>query len=153
MLDWLPAALKGVDTADKTGRTIGRLLRGRKGANRALLDEVRHNASVCWCYLDAEADLERSVEALRHDVYDRLAADGHDFNSVARGRIRPDPSLARSELRHLQDKRTEELLASIYDRIKALRLAHRLGAKPPRYTARFRNIQRRILLLLRHAAP
>ena len=152
MLDWLPAALKGVDTADKTGQTLARIIRGRKGANRALLDEVRHNASVCWCYLDAEADLERSIEALSHEVYDRLAASGHDFNSLARGKVRPDPSLARSELQSLQGKRTEEVLEAIYDRIKALRLAHRLGAKPLRYTARFRNIQRRILLLLRHAA-
>ena len=38
MLAWLPAALKGVDTADKTGRTISRLLRGRRGSNRELLD-------------------------------------------------------------------------------------------------------------------
>ncbi len=152
MLDWLPAALRGVDTADKTGRTIRGLLRGRKGANRALLDEVRHNASVCWCFLDAEADLDRSVSALRHEVYDRLAESGHDFNSLARGRIKNDPSLDGSELQSLQGKRTEDLLAAIYQRIKALRLAHELGARPLRYTARFRNIQRRILLLLKHAA-
>jgi hypothetical protein len=152
MLDWLPAALKGVDTADKTGRTISRLLQGRRGANRELLDEVRHNAGVCWCFLDAEADLERSVAALRHAVYDRLAAAGHDFNTLAKATIAPAPSLARSELQSLQGKRTEDLLAAIYDRIKALRLAHELGARPIRYTARFRNIQRRILLLLRHVA-
>jgi hypothetical protein len=152
MWDWLPAALKGLDTAERTARAFRGLQRGRRGARHALLDELRHNATVCWLFIERDVALDRVVAELRHEVYDRLAGEGFDFDVLRRARIAAHPSLERTGLHPFVGRRTGHLVHALYDRIKDLKLTHRLSADHPgnRFPMRVRNIQRRILLLLWH---
>ena len=152
MLEWIPAALKGVDTFEKSRRTLSALIKGKKGAKRALIDEIRHNSTVCWLYLNRDADLAKVISELSHDVYDELSAKGYDFNSLKRGKIKSHPSLKKSDLKYFVGKNTEKLVDTIYQRIKKLKLTFKLSSENPknRFPVRVRNIQKRILLLLRH---
>lgn len=152
MLEWIPVALKGVDTFEKTSKTLSALTKGKKGAKRAFLDEIRHNSTVCWLYLNRDADLAQVMSELKHDIYDQLSVQGFDFNSVKKGKIKSHPSLKRSDLKYFLEKNTEDLVGIIYQRIKDLKLTYKLSPDNPknRFPVRVRNIQKRILLLLRH---
>jgi len=152
MLEWIPVALKGVDTLEKSGKTLSRLIKGKRGAKRALLDEIRHNSTACWLALNRDADLARVITELKHDIYDRLSAQGFDFNSLKKGKIKSHPSLKKSDLKYIVGKRTEDLIDNIYQRIKDLKLTHKLSPDNPknRFPVRLKNIQKRILLLINH---
>ena len=152
MVEWIPVALKGVDTFEKMGKTLSTLIKGKKGAKRAILNEIRHNSTVCWLYLSRDADLAKVISELKHDIYDELSAQGFDFNSLKKGKIKSHPSLKRSDLKNLIEKSTEDLVDIIYQRIKDLKLTYKLSSDNPknRFPVRVRNIQKRILLLIRH---
>ena len=149
---WLPAAFEGLDTAARTARAFRGLQRGRRGARHALLDELRHNATVCWLFVGREIELEQLVAELRHDAYDRLAEQGFDFDSLRRAPVAAHPSLERTGLQAFVGQRTGHLVHALYGRIKDLELTYRLSPGSPRvrFPLRVRNIQRRILLLLWH---
>jgi len=152
MLEWIPIALKGVGTFEKTGKTLSALIKGKKGAQRAFLDEIRHNSTVCWLYLNRDAKLSQVISELKHDIYDQLSAQGFNFNSLKKGKIKSHPSLKRSDLKYFIEMSTEDLVSIIYQRIKDLKLTYKLSSDNPknRFSVRVRNIQKRILLLLRH---
>lgn len=152
MLEWIPVALKGVDTFEKTKKELSGLLKGKKGAKRVFLDEIRNNSTACWLYLNRNADLAQVISELKHDVYDQLSVQGFDFNSLKKGKIKSHPSLKRSDLKYFIEKSTEDLVDIIYKRIKDLKLTYKLSSDNPknRFPVRVRNIQKRILLLLRH---
>lgn len=152
MLEWIPVALKGLDTIEKTNNALSGLLKGKKGAKRAFLDEIRHNSTVCWLYLNRDADLAEVISELKHDVYDQLSLQGFNFNSLKKGKIKSHPSLKRSNLKYFLGKSTEDLVDIIYKRIKDLKLTYKLSSENPknRFSVRVTNIQKRILLLLRH---
>ncbi len=152
MWEYLPVAFKGVNTLEKTSKSLSSLIKGKKGAKRIFLDEIRHNLTVCWLYLKRDAKLKQVIDELRHDVYDQLSVKGFDYNSLKKGKIESHPSLTRSDLKYLVGKRTEDLIHKIYGRIKDLKLTYKLSANNPknRYSVRIINIQKRMLLLLRH---
>ena len=152
MLEWIPAALKGVDSFEKTIKTLSALIKGKKGAKRAFLDEIRHNSTVCWLYLNRDADLAQVISELRHDIYDQLSVQGFDFNALKKGKIESHRSLKKSDLKYFIGKTTEDLVGIIYQRIKDLKLTYKLSSDNAknRFPVRVRNIQKRILLLLRH---
>lgn len=152
MLEWIPVALKGFDTVKKTGEGISAVIKGKKGSERAILDEIRHNSSVCWLYLNRDAELSKVIPEFKHDIYDQLSIKGYDFNSLKKGKVKSHNSLENSDLKYLIGKSTEDLIDVIYKRIKDIKLTYKLTAENPknRYQVRVRNIQKRIFLLLKH---
>jgi hypothetical protein len=152
MWEYLPAALKGVDSLEKTHKALSSIIKGKRGAKRTFVAEVQHNSTVCWLYLNRDADLAKVIEELKHDVYDLLSAQGFNFNTLKKAKIDSHPSLVKSNLKHLIGKRTEDLVDNIYKNIKGLKVTYKLSGENPqnRYAARVRNLQKRILLLIRH---
>ena len=92
------------------------------------------------------------ISELKHDIYDQLSVQGFDFNSLKKGKIKSHPSLEKSDLKYFIEKSTEDLVGIIYKRIKDLKLTYKLSPDNPknRFLVRLANIQKRILLLLRH---
>ncbi|MFC2134431.1 hypothetical protein ACFLTH_07415 [Bacteroidota bacterium] len=152
MMEWIPIVLKGVDTLEKSGKTLSALIKGKKGAKRAILDEIRHNSKVCWLFLNRDADLSEVISELKHNIYDQLSTQGFDFNSIKKGKIKSHPSLKKSDLKFLVGKSTENLVDIIYLKIKDIKLTYKLSPDNPknRFPVRVRNIQKRILLLIYH---
>jgi hypothetical protein len=154
MWSQLPDALAALAAAASRGQTWTAVLRKRKGDGRALLEELKHIYRLLSLVLDEQAAPESIIEDLPTGTYDRLALEGFNFDTLKRGRMTAYPDLAQSDLAPWGGKRTGDLVENIYDKIKDLKALHKYARErgKRRWRVRILNIQKRILLLLRHLA-
>jgi hypothetical protein len=153
MTEELPAVLKGLDT---TANVVERFLAWRKrnvGDARALVEELKQNSRILWLVAEREIGLDKVIGDLSTKKYDQLLSDGFNFDSIRNKKIARYKYLQNTDLASWQGKKTSDLIASIYDKIKDIKTLypHAKNSKKLRWHVRVLNIQKRISLLLRHA--
>lgn len=152
MFENLPVLLKAFDTANGVLRAFTGWRSKTKGDSRAIIEELKANSRYFWLVIEEEASLDEVVSKLSTIEYDRILKDGFDFNSLKKTKIRQYPSLNGTDLSSWQGKKTEELVSNIYDKIKDIRTKypHSKNSRKIRWEQRVMNVQKRIMLLLKH---
>lgn len=152
MFESLPAILKSLASAGAALRSFSDWRARSRGEVRVLVEELKENSRLCWLVLEEGVPLETIVPKLSTVEFDRLNRAGFDFNTLKRERIGAWKSLAGTDLASWQGKTSEALLRSIYDKIKDLQTIypHAAGNPARRWRGRVWNIQKRIMLLLKH---
>ena len=152
MIETIQTVFSTIATAASTLKTFRELLKGKKGDTRALLEELKENAGLCWLVMEMDTDPIKIISELRTEEYDRLLKTNFDFNSLKKQRISVDERIGKSDLSSFLGKETAILVENIYDRIKELKRIYRVDRENPkvRWRVRIINLQKRILLLLWH---
>lgn len=148
----LPTALQIFRTSGTALGALNAWSRTLRGDRRALVLELGDNLTYLDMVADDQVPLSEVVGKLSCSEFERLAKSGFNFNSLERGRIRAFPSLEGTNMSSWPGKTTAELVESIYDRMRDLKLRHpHLGHDETlRWGLRVNNIRKRIWLLLRH---
>ena len=132
--------------------TVGEIKKRAKGDCRELLKEIKENSRYLWLALDGHISLAEAIAELSSEVYDRLSSEGLDFNLVQKRKISKKYKLKGTALEYWQGKNTEALVVNIYDKISDIKHVLPLAENSTKIRLRVRaiNIQKRIVLLLRH---
>jgi len=148
----LPTVLQVFASSGSALRALTAWGRKLRGDRRALVLELGDNLKYLDMVADDRVALGEVVDKLSAAEYERLARAGFNFNSLKRGRIRPFPSLEGTNMASWPGKTTGELVESIYDRLRDLKVRYpHLGHDDGhRWGVRVNNIRKRIWLLLRH---
>ena len=152
MLESVAPVLNLLVSASKVMMWFADLRKKTKGDVRALVEELKENSRLCFRVIEDSAPPEEVIPKFSTAIYDRLNESGFDFNAVKRADIPAFEGMDKTDLASWAGKSTQELIESIYDKIKDLRSLHALSVKTKRRPGpRIINIHKRILLLLRHA--
>ena len=148
----IPTALSAIAAGVNAAKALAAWRRRTRGDTRALVDELATNLRYLDLVAADDVALSEVVGKLSTAEYDRLLRDGFGFNSLKRRRIRRMPSLDNTDLASWQGKATEELVFTIYDKLKTLIQKQPFTADNPKYRwgVRVQNIRKRIWLLIRH---
>ncbi len=143
---------KALNSLGKTGKAIAEISRNKKGDARALLEEIKTNATLCWMVLEKETPPRKVVPRFETTEYNRLLRSSFNFNKLQRKKITGNASIAQTELKAFIGKETATLVENIYDKIKTLRQMYDIDRDNPkiRWRVRIINLQKRMLLLLYH---
>jgi len=119
-----------------------------------LVEELKSNSRLLWLVTEEDASIDDVIGDLSTEVYDRLLAEGFNFNSIGKRKISLSKKLKKTNLRSWHGKSTEELMINVYDKIKnILELYPRSRNNPKRrWPVRIINAQKRILLLVKFAS-
>ncbi len=152
MIESITSLFSTLSTAAKTAKAIQKVMSNVDGDQRALLEEIKENAGLCWLVTKREVAPKRIVNELLTCEYDRLLKTDFDFNQLKRKKIRASERYKQSDLKYFVDKSTAYLIVNIYDRIKELKRIHRIDENLDRirWNIRINNLHKRILLLLEH---
>ena len=123
-----------------------------KGEARALVEELKENSRLCWLVIEENVEVGKIIPELSTVEFDRLNKAGFDFDTLKSRKISKYPQLAKSELASWVGKSTEALIVNIYDKIKHMKTTYKYApaSEKFRWKARIINIQKRILLLVKH---
>jgi hypothetical protein len=154
MLENIPLALKSIASTASTLKAFTDWRSRTKGDVRALIEELKENARYCWLVLEQDIDPGAIIPKLSTDEYDRLSKSGFSFNVLKRRSIARMDSLQGTDLSSWQGKSTEALIANIYDKIKDIKTLYPYISEKQniQWKTRIANIQKRILLLLKHVS-
>jgi len=148
----LPSVLEMLATATKTIEAFKNWRKKTIGNSWRIIDELEKNSGLCWSVIEANEPVEKIVNELSTSEYDSLKRAGFDFNAINHRKIYPYKSLQGTDLAFTAGKETGVLIDNIYAHIKELKTKFpyaKVKTKRRWYT-RVVNIQKRILLLLRH---
>ncbi len=151
MLESLATVLGGLITAAQAMAYFDMSLKGRRGDARALIAELKENSRLCFHVAGGGVKASRVIPQFSTVEFDRLNKAGFNFNVLKRSKIPEFSGLARTDLASWSGKKTEHLVANIYDKIKNLRSIHAFQPESTGQRRRLLNVHKRILLLLRHA--
>jgi hypothetical protein len=148
----IPSALEVFASVKNTVTAFAKWRQATVGNAWTLIDELKKNSMLFWSVINRDIPVGNIVDKLSTDEYDRLCREGFNFNSIRQRRIYPYKSLFGTDLAFLGGKETKVLIKNIYDRIKDLKEKYPYAndGKKKRWYTRVVNIQKRILLLLRH---
>ena len=123
-----------------------------RGDARSLVEELKVNSRLCWLVIEEDVGVEKIIPQLSHIEFDRLNKAGFDFDALKRKKIRKYPQVDKSDLASWSGKSTHALIENIYDKIKDLKTTYKYSphSEKHRWKARIINIQKRILLLVKH---
>lgn len=152
MLENIPGLLKSIANAYSGLKALSDMSAKARGDARSLVEELKENSRLCWLILEEDIDVKKIIPQLTYSEYDRLNKAGFDFNSLKRKKIRRYSQLNQSDLGSWAGKSTHELIENIYDKIKNLKTTYKYAPTSEKYRwkARVVNIQKRILLLVKH---
>ena len=152
MVDSIVKIFSGLSTAAKAAEAFKTLLRKRRGDQRVLLEEIKHNLGLCWMVVESGTDPMKVVPEMSTKEYDRILRTGFEFNSLKRGRIRSNPKYKGTELSSFVGKQTSYLIENIYDKIKDLKRRYKIDRDNPkiRWSTSIISLQKRMLLLMQH---
>ena len=148
----IPSALQSLSTAGSALKELANWLNKSKGDSRRLITELKNNLTYIDLVLKDDLPLEDFIDKISSHEYDSIAGQGFNFNRLKEKKIASYPSLKGSDLATWQGKKTEDLIHSIYDKIREvkLRYPHVKDSKNYRWAQRLHNIRKKIWLLLRH---
>lgn len=148
----IPTALKSLASAGAAISEISKWLKRSKGDSRGLLSELKNNLTYFDLVINDDISINDVINKISCEEFKRLSKDGYNFNNLKDSPIPNYPSLQKTALSTWAGKDTEDLVESIYDRIKDLQIRHPLVGtrKNYRWKTRVNNIRKRIWLLLRH---
>ncbi len=141
-----------IDEVSKVVQDINSWLKKQKGDSRALITELKVNLTYLNMAINQSLEIGEILENLKLDQYSRLQDEGFNFNKIKNKKIPNLKSIKGSDLASWKGKSTEELVDSIYDKIRDLKISYpKLKGRPNiRWNVRIINIAKRIVLLLRH---
>lgn len=153
MLENIPVLLKAFETATGALNAFTGWKSKSKGNASSVIEELKENSRYLWAVIEEGVSLEKVISNLSTKEYDRLLKEGFSFNSLKKRKIGKHASLDGTDLSSWQGKETEKLVSNIYDKIKDLKTKYPLSknSKKIRWDRRVINVQKRILLLLKHA--
>ena len=150
----IPSAIQSFSTAGAAVKALADWGKKARGDSRSLILELRDNLT----YLDMVAldgvELGNVVERLSVSEFERLARAGFNFDSLRKKRISNFASLRGTDLAAWRQKSTGRLTASIYSKIRDLKIRYPHLRDNPKYRwgVRVENIRKRIWLLLKHVS-
>ena len=152
MLENIPGILKSIATTYSGLKAFSDMRAKTRGDARSLVEELKENSRLCWLVIEEEVEAEKIIPKLSHSEFDRLNKKGFDFDALKRKKIRKYPQLAKSDLASWNGKSTHALVDNIYDKIKNLKTTYKYAPQSEnrRWKVRIINIQKRILLLVKH---
>lgn len=152
MLENIPGILKSIATMYSGLNAFSDMRAKTRGDARSLVEELKENSRLCWLVIEEDIGIEKIIPQLTHTEFDRLNKAGFDFNALKRKKIRKYPHVDKSDLASWSGKSTHALIENIYDKIKDLETTYKYSSHSEKYRwkARIINIQKRILLLVKH---
>lgn len=152
MLENIPGILKSIATTYAGLKAFSDMRAKTKGDARSLVEELKENSRLCWLIIEEDVELKRIIPQLSYSEFDRLNKSGFDFDALKRKKIRKYSQLIHSDLESWAGKSTHSLVENIYDKIKNLKTTYKYSpqSEKRRWKARVINIQKRILLLVKH---
>ncbi len=148
----IPSTLQSLSTAGSAIAELANWLNKSKGDSRKLITELKNNLTYLDMIVKDKLPLDELIEQISSKQYDLLNSQGFNFNKLKDKNIANYPSLIGSDLASWQGKKTEDLIESIYDKIREIKLRypHVKNSKSYRWYMRLNNIRKKIWLLLRH---
>lgn len=148
----IPAALEVFASAKNTITAFSKWHQVTVGNAWALTDELKNNSLLFWSVINKDVPVGDIIDKISTKEYDRLCREGFNFNSIKQRKVYPYKSLTGTDLAFLAGKETKVVIKNIYDRIKDLKAKYPYATdgRKKRWYTRVVNIQKRILLLLRH---
>lgn len=152
MLENVPGILKSIATMYSGLNAFSDMRAKTRGDARSLVEELKENSRLCWLVIEEDVGVEKIIPQLSHIEFDRLNKAGFDFNALKRKKIRKYPQIDKSDLASWSGKSTHALIENIYDKIKDLKTTYKYSphSERHRWKARIINIQKRILLFVKH---
>ena len=152
MLENIPGILKSIATTYSGLKAFSDMRAKTKGDARSLVEELKENSRLCWLIIEEDVEVEKIIPQLSYTEFDRLNKAGFDFDALKRKKIRKYPQLMKSDLASWTGKSTYALVENIYDKIKDLKTTYKYTPHSEKYRWKTRiiNIQKRILLLVKH---
>ena len=152
MLENIPGILKSIATTYSGLKAFSDMRARTKGDTRSLVEELKENSRLCWLIIEEDVELKTIIPLLSYSEFDRLNKRGFDFDTLKRKQIRKYSQLSHSDLESWAGKSTHALVESIYDKIKNLKTTYKYAphSEKRRWKTRVINIQKRILLLVKH---
>ena len=152
MLDNIPGILKSIATMYSGLNAFSDMRAKTRGNARSLVEELKENSRLCWLVIEEDVGVTKIIPQLSHAEFDRLNKAGFDFNALKRKKICKYPQIDKSDLASWSGKSTHDLIENIYDKIKDLKTTYKYSphSEKHRWKARIINIQKRILLLVKH---
>jgi len=152
MLENVPGILKSIATMYSGLKAFSDMRAKTRGDARSLVEELKVNSRLCWLVIEEDVGVEKIIPQLSHIEFDRLNKAGFDFDALKRKKIRKYPQVDKSDLASWSGKSTHALIENIYDKIKDLKTTYKYSphSEKHRWKARIINIQKRILLLVKH---
>ena len=148
----IPTALKSLSMAGSASKALAAWRKKSTGDARSLIDEIGNNLRYLDLVIDDDIDLAKVVKDISVKEFDRLSKEGYNFNALKRKKIPKMPSLDGTDLESWQEKGTQDLVDSIYDKLKdiLIKYPHTKSNPEYRWKIRARNIRKRIWLLVKH---
>lgn len=152
MLENIPGILKSIATTYTGLKAFTGMRAKTRGDARSLVEELKENSRLCWLVLEEEVDVGIIIPGLSHSEFDRLNKAGFDFDTLQRKKITKYNQLSNTDLASWGGKSTHALIENIYDKIKNLKITYKYAphSETRRWRTRILNIQKRILLLVKH---
>ena len=149
---FVPEALSIFSSAGVALQALVDWRKKSRGNNRAIVMELEDNYTYLKMVAFDGVPLESVIKDLSTAQYKRLAHEGYNFNNLKRKKIEGDPSFEGTQMANWAGKSTEELIDSIYKKIKELKILypHNKDNDKYRWNVRVQNIIKQIWLLLKH---
>jgi hypothetical protein len=150
-MDWR-SAFAGLSTAASVTATVDALVRGRRGAARALLFELQKNINLIYLWRNDGVSPEKIIGRLETRQYESALSAGFDFSSLKRKVVLQATAGGVPGLMPYVGWSTEQLCENIYLKIHALKTLVEIDSRrsPARLNARLHNLLKLMLLFIRH---
>ncbi|NNF95366.1 MAG: hypothetical protein HKM94_00360 [Halobacteria archaeon] len=143
MLENILGILKSIATAYLGLKAFSEMRAKAKGDARSLVEELKESSRLCRLIIEEDVILGKSFPS--YPMPGSILMLKHK-------KIRKYPQLLNSDLASWTGKSTHTLVDNIYDKIKNLKTTYKYApqSEKRRWKARVINIQKRILLLVKH---
>ena len=152
MIENIPGILKSIATTYTGLKAISDMRAKTRGDARSLVEELKENSRLCWLVIEEDVEPGKIIPKLSHSEFDRLNRAGFDFDALKRKKIKKYTQLNDTDLESWAGKSTHALVENIYDKIKNIKTTYKYTPQNEkrRWKIRILNIQKRILLLVKH---
>ena len=154
VLETIASLFSTLGSAASTAKAFSKLLQNRKGETRLLLEELKNNSTLTWLAVERAVEPQKVIPKFSTKAYDRLLEKNFNFNDLSPRKkiLEGNTGLKDSDLASFIGKDVQNLVESIYDRIKELLLIFQVDPTNARidWNRRIINIHKRILLLMVH---
>ena len=147
---YVKSLLSDTDGAIKSAKSLFKGKEMSKGDARSLLDELGDNLVICKMINKGRGDHRQLIRRLSTVHHDRLKVTDYDFNTLNRKAAVFDPVRDPVSLSRLNGKSTEFLIASLYEKIRAVRTRNEADPPDPMIKRLIANIRTRADFLLQH---
>ena len=142
----------GVSTVASALKTLDGLIKGTRGRKRSILLEMRGNVRLIGLYIEGDMPIVKVIKKLEIKHLEAALQSEFKFSTLKKGKIKKSAAGGVAQFKKYVGWTTEDLVASIYLRIKDLKNIAEIDPdnKQFRKSVRLNNIGKLIVLLMRH---